>query len=123
MDYETFERKVAERAGVSREQARQLIRATLETLADRVTAGEAHDVASQLPGPAKEWFISSEPEAERFGLDEFIRRVSERGGAPPGEARTGAQAVLVTLRQAITGGEFRDLMSQLPREFSELVGT
>jgi uncharacterized protein (DUF2267 family) len=122
MDYETFERKVGERAGVSREQAGELIRATLETLADRVTAGEAHDVASQLPQPAKEWLVSSEPEAERFGLDEFIRRVSERAGVPPGEARTGAQAVLATLRQAITGGEFRDLMSQLPREFSELVG-
>jgi uncharacterized protein (DUF2267 family) len=54
MDYETFERKVGERAGVSREQAGELIRATLETLADRVTAGEAHDVASQLPQPAKE---------------------------------------------------------------------
>ena len=121
MKYETFETKVAQGAGVPPEEARSLIRATLATLADRLTAGEAHDLASQLPEPAKEWLISPEPEAERFGLGEFIRRVSERAGVPLEEARTGAQAVLSTLRQAVTGGEFRDMMSQLPEEFGELV--
>jgi uncharacterized protein (DUF2267 family) len=120
MDYETFETKVAQRAGVPAERARALIRATLLTLGERLTRGEAHDLASQLPEPAKEWLVSPTPEAERFGLDEFVRRVAERSGATPGEAEAGVRAVFSVLRLAVTTGEFRDAMSQLPKEFSEL---
>jgi len=121
MDYEKFETKVAQRAGVPRERGRALIRATLLTLGERLTRGEAHDLASQLPEPAKEWLYSPQPEAERFGLDEFVRRVAERAGATPEEAEAGVRAVFGVLRLAVTTGEFRDAMSQLPKEFSELV--
>ncbi|MCW2911216.1 MAG: hypothetical protein JWL68_6005 [Actinomycetia bacterium] len=121
MDYETFETKVAQRAGVPGERARALIRASLLTLGERLTRGEAHDLASQLPEPAKEWVVSPTPEAERFGLDEFVRRVAQRSGATPEEAEAGVRAVFSVLRLAVTTGEFRDAMSQLPKEFSELV--
>jgi uncharacterized protein (DUF2267 family) len=121
MDYEKFETKVAQRAGVPAERARALIRATFLTLGERLTRGEAHDLASQLPEPAKEWLASPTPEAERFGLDEFVRRVAERSGATPEEAEAGVRAVFSVLRLAVTTGEFRDAMSQLPKEFSELV--
>jgi uncharacterized protein (DUF2267 family) len=43
----------ASRAGIPRDRARVLIRATLETLGERLTRGETDDVASQLPKPAK----------------------------------------------------------------------
>jgi uncharacterized protein (DUF2267 family) len=121
MDYETFEKKVSSRAGIPRDRAQVLIRATLETLGERLTRGEADDLASQLPKPAKEWLSTGPPEAERFGLDEFVRRVSERTRVPPEEARTAVRAVFAALRLAVTGGEFKDVMSQLPQEFSELV--
>jgi uncharacterized protein (DUF2267 family) len=90
-------------------------------LADRLTAGEAHDVASQLPKPMKEWLIPGVPEAERFGVDEFIRRVSDRARVPPEEARRAVKAVFTTLHEAITTGEFKDMLSQLPDEYLELV--
>jgi uncharacterized protein (DUF2267 family) len=121
LKYETFETKVAQRAGVPPERARALIRATLLTLAERLTRGEAHDLASQLPEPAKEWLVSPTPEAERFGLDEFVRRVAARSGSTREEAEAGVRAVFGVLRLAVTSGEFQDAMSQLPNEFSELV--
>jgi uncharacterized protein (DUF2267 family) len=121
LNYETFETKVAQRAGVPPERARALIRATLLTLAERLTRGEAHDLASQLPEPAKEWLVSPTPEAERFGLDEFVRRVAARSGSTREEAEAGVRAVFGVLRLAVTSGEFQDAMSQLPNEFSELV--
>jgi uncharacterized protein (DUF2267 family) len=121
MDYEKFETKVAQRAGVPSDRARALIRATLLTLGERLTRGEAHDLASQLPEPVKEWLVSPTPEAERFGLGEFVRRVAERAGTTTEEAEAGVRAVFSVLRLAVTTGEFQDAMSQLPQEFGELV--
>jgi uncharacterized protein (DUF2267 family) len=121
VDYDGFVREVAARADVSRPEATVLARATLQTLGERLTGGEASDLAAQLPKELKEWLVgSAQPTAEAFRLDEFIRRVSERANVPPGEARQGARAVFLTLRDAVTGGEFTDMMSQLPKEFAEL---
>lgn len=121
MDEVMFENKVSSLAGLPRDRAEVLIRATLVTLSERLTRGEAGDVAAQLPKPMKEWLISSEPDAQRFGLDEFIRRVSQRAQVPPEEAERAVRAVFSTLRLAVTGGELKDMMSQLPKEFAELV--
>ncbi|MGV9255065.1 DUF2267 domain-containing protein [Streptomyces sp. NPDC003697] len=121
MDYDTFLNTVARRASVPPEKAEPLIRATLETLAERITRGEADDLASELPKPLKEPLVSPTPEAEAFGLDEFINRVSRRARVSPDEAREGVRAVLSTLRDAVSHGEFRHVMSQLPRDFEALV--
>jgi uncharacterized protein (DUF2267 family) len=121
MDQETFEKTVSSRAGMPRDRARVLIRATLQTLGERLTRGEAGDLASQLPKDMKEWLNTSVPEADRFGLEEFVRRVSERARIPPEDARAAVRAVFTTLRDAVTAGEFNDVMSQLPGEFSQLV--
>jgi uncharacterized protein (DUF2267 family) len=55
-------------------------------------------------------------------VDEFVRRVAERGDVALDEARSGAAAVLTTVREAVTPGEFDDVLSQLPQEYRELVG-
>ena len=54
-------------------------------------------------------------------MDEFINRVAMRAGATREEAEAGVRAVFGVLRQAVTTGEWRDAMSQLPNEFEELV--
>ncbi|GAA2233732.1 DUF2267 domain-containing protein [Streptomyces indiaensis] len=122
MDYNTFLDTITRRAPVPPEKAEPLTRATLTTLAERLTRGEAEDLASELPKPMKEPLVSPTPEAERFGLDEFINRVSQRAGVSPDEAREGVRAELSTLRDAVSDGEFRQVMSQLPRDFEALVG-
>jgi uncharacterized protein (DUF2267 family) len=122
VNQEEFEAKVVERAGVPPRLAEDLIRATLRTLSERLTRGEADDLAAQLPKGIKGWLSgSSEPFAERFGLDEFVRRVAKRANMPPDEAKVGTEAVFTTLQEAVSGGEFKDVMSQLPDEFRELV--
>ncbi|MEU7813023.1 DUF2267 domain-containing protein [Pseudonocardia sp. NPDC049154] len=50
MDYATFTKTTAERAGLPEETAERIEHATLRTLADRITGGEAQDLAAQLPG-------------------------------------------------------------------------
>jgi uncharacterized protein (DUF2267 family) len=71
VDGEEFEKAVSARAGMPRHKARVLIQATLQTLAERLTGGEADDLAAQLPKQMKEWLAKTGP-AESFGLDEFI---------------------------------------------------
>src|SRR3954453_10661583 len=122
MDYATFTRTTAQRAGVPEEAAERIEHATLRTLADRISGGEAQDLASQLPSRLQADLRPAREEAEAFGVDEFVRRVAQRSDVGPEEARTGAAAVLTTVREAVTAGEFDDVLSQLPQEYRELVG-
>ncbi len=122
VDYETFTRTAAQRAGMPEDTVERVERATLRTLADRITGGEAQDLASQLPAPLEDALEPPRDEAEAFGVEELLRRVAERGVAAPDEARTGAVAVLTTVREAVSPGEFDGVMPELPREYRELVG-
>jgi uncharacterized protein (DUF2267 family) len=122
MDYETFTRTAADRAGLPVDTVERVEHATLRTLADRISGGEAQDLASQLPSRLQADLRPAHEEAEAFGVDEFVRRVAERGDVGPEEARTGTVAVLTTVREAVTPGEFDDVVSQLPQEYRELVG-
>ncbi|HEY4603381.1 MAG TPA: DUF2267 domain-containing protein [Blastococcus sp.] len=122
MDYETFTRTAAERAGLPVDTVERVEHATLRTLADRISGGEAQDLASQLPSRLQADLRPAREEAEAFGVDEFVRRVAQRSDVDPEEARTGAAAVLTTVREAVTPGEFDDVLSQLPQEYRELVG-
>jgi uncharacterized protein (DUF2267 family) len=120
--YEEFIEAVEQRAGVPTERAEAVTRATLQTLAERLTPGEVDDLASQLPKPLKEALLAGKgPAAQPFGIAEFARRVSGRAGVPPSEAREDVRAVLTTVREAVTGGEFNDVMQQLPDEFWAVV--
>jgi uncharacterized protein (DUF2267 family) len=121
MTDEQFINEVARHAGVSTQQAETLTKAVLSALADRLTGGEADDIASQLPKGIKEAMLPTTPEAEPFGLSEFIERVARRAGVTGEQAEVGARAVMTTLREAITEGEFKDMMAQLPKEFEQLV--
>ena len=93
MDYETFTRTAAERAGLPVDTVERVEHATLRTLADRISGGEAQDLASQLPSRLQDDLRPAREEAEAFGVDEFVRRVAQRGDVGPEEARTGAAAV------------------------------
>ena len=122
MDYQTFIKTEADRAGLPPDQAEGIAHATLRTLADRITAGEAGDLAAQLPTPLKDDLRKECDEAEPFDVDEFVRRVSQRAHVDENAARTGAMATMITVREAVTPGEFDDITSQLPQEYRELVG-
>ncbi|MCW2704907.1 MAG: hypothetical protein JWQ37_2902 [Blastococcus sp.] len=122
MDYKTFIDTEAQRAGLPKDQAETVAHATLKTLADRITGGEAGDLAAQLPNPLKGDLQKEQENAEAFDVGEFVRRVSERAHVDQATARNGAMATLITVREAVTPGEFDDITSQLPQDYRELVG-
>ncbi|MGW0197123.1 DUF2267 domain-containing protein [Nonomuraea sp. NPDC003201] len=121
MEYDDFLDKVAWRAGVSRSQAETLTRAVLEVLADRISGGEARDLAESLPEPAKGWLLPDDEIAKGYGVHAFVRRVADRAGVPAPAAESGTRAVLAALREAVGMKEFRDATSQLPKEYDVLL--
>jgi uncharacterized protein (DUF2267 family) len=122
MKHDEFMTKVGQRADVSLETADALTAATLRTLAERISGGEAKDLAAQLPAELKPHLTGADEPAQRFDAEEFVRRVAERAGTDPDRARAGVQAVFTTIREAVTPGEIDDITAQLPKDFEELVG-
>ena len=120
MKHGEFIKHVHERAGVPKDMAGTLTRATLETLADRLAGGEPHDLASQLPPELQHYVRPGEKVPERFGVEEFIGRVAAAAKVDGETARRGVRAVLITVREAVTPGEWDDVMAQLPAEYSEI---
>ncbi|MGW4423271.1 DUF2267 domain-containing protein [Streptosporangium sp. NPDC004631] len=120
MEYKEFVQTVAERANLSREAAADLLRATLETLGDRLSAGEVRHLATHLP----EFLRKSLPARDRsrqFGLHDFVMRVGRRTGLTTKEAVEGVRAVLTTLRETVSAEAFDHVMAQLPSDFQGMV--
>jgi len=105
----------------SRGEAEIATRATLETLAERLAGGEANDLASQLPRGIAEYLRTGlAGEGERFSVEEFFQRVSEREGVDLPKAIYHARAVIAVLYEAVSPGEMADVRAQLPAEFTRL---
>jgi uncharacterized protein (DUF2267 family) len=111
---------VAQAARSGWDQAVRATRATLETLADRIDAGEARDLAVLLPDTIAP-YVGTTTSAQRFGVDEFLRRVAEREGVDLETARRHVRAVLTVLQRAIGPQEFADLSAELPKDFAALL--
>ena len=121
MKYEEFITNVAERVGMAPEKTEKVVAAVFRTLGERLSGGEAEDLRAQLPKQLQAHLVSPEENAQGFGIEEFARRVAQRAGVDEAEAGAGAIAVLDTLRDAVSPGEFDDVLAQLGREFAALV--
>jgi uncharacterized protein (DUF2267 family) len=105
----------------SRDQAERAIRATFETLKERLAGNEPDDLAAQLPNDLAAP-LQGEGGREDFALAEFYRRVAEREGIEETEAIRHASAVALVLQEAVTTGEIDDIRDQLKDEYAELFG-
>jgi uncharacterized protein (DUF2267 family) len=117
--------RIVQRAGVDASAAPRVAEAVLETLAERITAGEALDLTTRLPvvfhGAIKRGAARGDPTTRRMAPDEFLRRVAQRAGVDEERARDYARAVLATVREA-GRDEFLDVTVQLPAGYRDLLG-
>src|SRR4051795_4933844 len=91
MQYGEFMKDVRERAGVDDDRAEKAVRATFNTLAQRLAGGEPHDLASQLPEELKETveLTTGEGAGIRWDAHEFVAKGRRARGLL---ARAGAGA-------------------------------
>jgi uncharacterized protein (DUF2267 family) len=120
-EYEQFIRTIQHKAEASWDEAERAAAATLTTLAERLSAGEARDVADELPPEARQWLASADADAEAFTVDEFLRRVAEREDVDLETAERHARAVFVALIRNLSRQERRDMLAELPKDFERLL--
>jgi uncharacterized protein (DUF2267 family) len=121
MRYDEFLKAFALRVSLPKEEAARVVEVGLETLAERITGTEAADLAAQLPEDLKPPLLNAPEEAADFDWDEFVRRVQERADVDADRAELAARALLATLADAVTTGEFEDVLSQLPKEYAAMI--
>lgn len=123
MNNDEFLAGVQRRGDLSGDDAGTLTWATLEELAQAMTAEKANDLARQLPEPQAEALRNPRRgDAEALSLGEFVRRVAERSNIDTGRVEAGLRAVFPTLREAAGEEAFTTAMEQMPDTFWPLSG-
>jgi uncharacterized protein (DUF2267 family) len=120
VDYDDFITTVEEGAHVSSQEAQRAACATLQTLADRLTAGETQDIAERVPPELQPCLVTAGG-AEPFHVDEFTRRLADRLGVDRSRAEQEAKAVFTALWRTVGPDEFADMRSELPKDFDPLI--
>jgi uncharacterized protein (DUF2267 family) len=131
MPADEFWSRIGQRIGVGDTAARQVTDAVLETLAERIAAGQVEDLIAQLDPllhpPLRRGVSSTAPGARRMPLEEFLRRVAMREGADVDEAGLfdevfeHARAVFATLAEAVDAKEWFDVTVELPADYRGLI--
>lgn len=120
MKYHEFLGTVQDQARLdSNSAAVSAVRATLETLGERLAGGQAQHIAAQLPEEIG-YYLRQPDKDESFELDDFYQRVAEREAVDYPDAVYHARIVMRVLGDAISAGEMRDLRAQLPDEYDDL---
>jgi uncharacterized protein (DUF2267 family) len=120
MNFDDFTGKVQHKAKLaSTDEALKAIRATLETLAERTAGDEAKNLAAQLPEEIGR-YLKGHQIVERFSVQDFFNRVTEKEGVDKPVAVYHARAVIDVLQEAVSEGEIDNLRSQLPDEWDPL---
>jgi uncharacterized protein (DUF2267 family) len=104
----------------SRAEAEIAVRLTLSALGDRITQGQAIDLATPLPAEIRPYLKSTSPQPQPFRAEEFLQRISVPQQASPEIARRQVRAVLRALREYVPEREISDTIDQLPSELAAL---
>jgi len=120
MKHDEFVGQVQNRAALSsRGEAEKLIRLVLQNLGARIQFGEAKNLASQLPEELGRHLMAS-TELEKFDLDDLFERVAGKENVDLDKAIHRTRVVAEVLMEAVSEGSIRDLLSQLPKDFSRI---
>lgn len=129
MEYQEFVNRVQQDAELGApDEAAAAIGAVLGTLGEMLSPTERRHLAAQLHKPMKDYvtqWMERPPKEKgrphRFNLDEFYNRVAARSDVGHPTAVKCTQAVMKTLREAVSEGELADIFRELPAEYEELL--
>jgi uncharacterized protein (DUF2267 family) len=121
MKYDQMVKAVDTRAALNdRAEAERTLRVVVQALSDRLLGGEADDLLDQLPEPLKSE-TEVTPEADPMNPQEFVERVAAELAVPEDEARERIRVVFATLHEAVTEGEWEEVVGQLDKQYAALI--
>jgi uncharacterized protein (DUF2267 family) len=121
MSYDEIIQRVQERAGIAdRFDAEGTTIEVLQELCDRLSGNEARDLLAQLPGELQRAVIVS-PSPLPVDPGTFIANIGRELGISDDEARKRIRAVVGTLREAVSWGEFQDVLEELDPQYADFV--
>lgn len=126
MNEDAFLRKVREKSEISDEEGVwEAAEATLDVFGERITKGEARELAEDLPERLSVALTDTDQEeAADFGVDEFLSRVrnrmDEKDEVDGNKAPQHVTGVMHALAEESGGDEWLDVLSQLPGEYRQL---
>jgi len=126
MQYDHFVGQVQARARLADSgKATAAIRATLETLGERIPEGLADNLAAQLSREIGEHLrrtvqLAGAGTGERFDHNEFIARVAERANMQPPQAAFALRVVFEVLDEATQGDVMQHVFDALPADLVQL---
>jgi uncharacterized protein (DUF2267 family) len=113
---------VEQKTGLDRVAAERATRATVDAFFERLSGGEARDLAKHLPPdfvrPAQ---VLPERRPEPFHLDGFLARVADKAEVDPQTAEEYAEVVLTVLRVMVGADEYAEAVAQLPADYQDLI--
>jgi uncharacterized protein (DUF2267 family) len=123
VQYDQFVGEVQHRARLaSRADAEKAIRATLETLGERLEEGLAGNIAAQLPDEIARHLHGMPADlVDKMDLDEFLERVSDSESVDLPVSVHHARCVLEVLGEAVGSGPMEKLRLALPAEYERLL--
>lgn len=121
VDYSEFMARFEEYTGLPREDSARIIGAVLETLGERLQKKHREHLAAQLSKELKP-FVLKHAKPEFFSLELFYQHTGSRAGLLFHDSIRESRAVFRVLKDAVAEGELRDIFSELPPEYDELLG-
>ncbi|MFC7020593.1 MULTISPECIES: DUF2267 domain-containing protein [Haloarcula] len=96
-------------------QSVRAIRATLLPVGQRLSAGNAEDLAASLPIEIK-WYLAGavHEHGQHFDWAEYVERVSGIEGADPADAAHHARVIVDLVESVVPASDFRQLRDSLP---------
>jgi uncharacterized protein (DUF2267 family) len=120
MDEREFAAAVAERAGLAKAEAADLIRATMEALGNQLSAGEVRELADDLPDGLAASLPRHDQSAHPVPLTDVVSQLSQRTGLKDDEVMRGVRAILTILTREFDGVHVQHALAQLPAEYRRL---
>jgi uncharacterized protein (DUF2267 family) len=118
---EEFLGQVRQAGGLaSRDEAEHAVEATLSTLANRISAGQAQDMAPHLPAEFRVHLAGSPEQASAFDRETFLDRIATAEQTDHSTAERHARAVFAAVRETVPQQEFSDTLRQLPPDIGRL---
>jgi len=122
MNARDFIHHVRDACGVDDSTAEHTMRSVLAALSDRLTSDEAHKLSAQLPEPLKSIVHRQKSNrVQKMDREIFVSRICNDLGIDVPEAVKRIRAVYAVLESAVSPGETRHVMAQLPEGLREVM--